>query len=109
MGWCDPDWRPPRFGSQCAPVPGEGLRRAPALGPAPPEARARETMAVQLRRGRGIDRVSFQKQTGFDLEEIAGPAIGRFVELGLLVAEGLCVRLTREGKMVADSVIEGLL
>ena len=36
-----------------------------------PEERARETMAVQLRRAEGIDRPAFRVQTGFDLETVA--------------------------------------
>jgi oxygen-independent coproporphyrinogen-3 oxidase len=75
----------------------------------PPEERARETMAMQLRRADGIDRLRFRDQTGFDLDDLAGPAISRHVELGLLHDGGASVRLTRQGKYVADSVITGLL
>jgi oxygen-independent coproporphyrinogen-3 oxidase len=75
---------------------------------APPE-RARETMAVQLRRAEGIDRHRFRTQTGFDLDAVAGPAIARHVELGLLGDDGGRVCLTRRGKYVADAVIERLL
>jgi len=73
------------------------------------EERARETMAVQLRRKEGIDRLSFRAQTGHDLDALAGPAITRHVELELLADEGGRVFLTRRGKYVADAVIEGLL
>ena len=66
-------------------------------------------MAVQLRRAEGIDRERYREQTGFDLDAVAGPAIVRHVELGLLHDDGGRVRLTREGKYVADSVIEALL
>jgi oxygen-independent coproporphyrinogen-3 oxidase len=75
----------------------------------PPSERARETMAVQLRRVEGIDRCAFREQTGSDLDEVAGPAIARHVVLGLLEDDGTHVRLTRPGKYVADAVIEGLL
>jgi oxygen-independent coproporphyrinogen-3 oxidase len=75
----------------------------------PPEERARETMAMQLRRAEGIDRRAFREQTGFDLDSLAGPAIARHVELELLADDGEKVRLTREGKYVADAVITGLL
>jgi oxygen-independent coproporphyrinogen-3 oxidase len=74
-----------------------------------PEARARETMAVQLRRAEGIDRLAFQEQTGFDLDALAAPALARYVELGLLQDDGVRVALTRQGKFVADSLIENLL
>src|SRR5437763_14808659 len=39
----------------------------------PPRDRAVETIAVQLRRADGIERSSFQKQTGFTFEELVGP------------------------------------
>jgi oxygen-independent coproporphyrinogen-3 oxidase len=74
-----------------------------------PQERARETMAVQLRRTEGIDRERFRDQTGFDLDTVAGAAIGRHVALGLLDDNGRHVRLTRQGKYVADAVIERLL
>ncbi len=74
-----------------------------------PEERARETMAVQLRRAEGIGRPAFREQTGFDLDALAGPAVARHVGLGLLSDDGARVRLTREGFFVADAVIEGLL
>jgi oxygen-independent coproporphyrinogen-3 oxidase len=71
--------------------------------------RARETMAIQLRRAEGIDRVSFAAQTGHDLDALAGPVIARHVEQGLLADDGRRVCLTRRGKYVADAVIERLL
>ena len=74
-----------------------------------PEDRAKETMAVGLRRSRGIDRVEFRTQTGFELDAVAGEAIARHVQLGLLADDGVAVRLTRRGKYVADAVIERLL
>jgi oxygen-independent coproporphyrinogen-3 oxidase len=75
----------------------------------PAEERARETMAVQLRRAEGIDRAAFHAQTGFDLDMVAGAALARHIEQGFLADDGCGVRLTRRGKYVADSVIEGLL
>jgi oxygen-independent coproporphyrinogen-3 oxidase len=74
----------------------------------PPE-RARETMAMQLRRSEGINRIAFRQQTGYELDELAAAALARQVDLGLLVDHGATVCLTREGKYVADSVIASLL
>ena len=74
-----------------------------------PFERAQETMAVQLRRCEGIDRPAYRDQTGFDLDAVAGPALARHVELGLLRDDGQRVFLTRAGKYVADGVIERLL
>lgn len=74
-----------------------------------PEERARETLALNLRRVSGVDREQFRRQTGFDLDALAGPAIRRHRELGLLDEDALGIRLTRSGRCVADSVICALL
>jgi oxygen-independent coproporphyrinogen-3 oxidase len=74
-----------------------------------PEERARETMAVQLRRAAGIDRPAFLLQTGFGLEEVASRRLPQLIDQCFLHDDGRCVRLTREGKFVADAVIERLL
>jgi len=74
-----------------------------------PDERARETMAIQLRRRNGIDRGPFEHQTGFALDSLAGSKLTRLVELELLNDDGTRVRLTREGQYVADAVIEQLL
>lgn len=74
-----------------------------------PAERARETMAVQLRWAEGIDRPRFLEQTGHVLDAVAGKALANLVSLELLHDDGQRVRLTREGKYVADAVIERLL
>jgi oxygen-independent coproporphyrinogen-3 oxidase len=71
--------------------------------------RARETMAVGLRRAEGIDRPAFREQTGLDLDAVAGPRLGFLVEHGFLRDDGRRVALTRAGQEVADAVIERLL
>jgi oxygen-independent coproporphyrinogen-3 oxidase len=74
-----------------------------------PEERARETMAVQLRRAEGIDRPAFEVQTGFALDAVASARLPQLVERGFLVDDGQHVYLSREGKFVADAVIERML
>jgi oxygen-independent coproporphyrinogen III oxidase len=74
-----------------------------------PRERAKETMAVQLRRREGIGRSRFFEQTGFELETIAGERIRSNVSLGLLEDTGDFVRLTWRGKYVADAVIRDLM
>ena len=71
--------------------------------------RARETLVVMLRRTRGVGRDEFRATTGFDFEEIAGPAIDKHCALGLLERDLDGVRLTREGRFLADSVIVDLV
>jgi oxygen-independent coproporphyrinogen-3 oxidase len=74
-----------------------------------PEERARETMAVQLRRAEGIDRIAFENQTGFRLETTASASLVDLIDQGFLADDGRHVFLTRQGKYVADAVIERLL
>lgn len=74
-----------------------------------PLERARETMALQLRRIEGIDRIRFQIQTGFDLDQILGLNLQSLLQMGLLLDHGTHVCLTRSGKYVADGVIERIL
>ena len=85
----------------------------PATGPTEelaPEARARETSVLMLRRTiQGIDRVDFAHRTGFELDALAGPVLARFVAKGWLEDNGVRVRFTREGLYLADSVLCELL
>jgi oxygen-independent coproporphyrinogen-3 oxidase len=74
-----------------------------------PEERARETLALGLRRSEGVERAAFRVQTGFELDELAGPAVAPQAARGLLRDDGKRVCLTRAGKYVADGVIEALL
>jgi oxygen-independent coproporphyrinogen-3 oxidase len=92
------------------------LRRALAGEPATfqaevlePEARARETLALQLRRAEGVERRAFLEQTGFGLDDLAGAALARHADLGFISDDSNSVRLTRQGKCVADAVICDLL
>lgn len=75
-----------------------------------PEARARETAVLMLRRtALGIDRGDFARRTGFRLDDLAGPALVRSAARGWLDDDGRRVRLTREGLFLADSVLCELL
>lgn len=74
-----------------------------------PAERARETLALQLRRAEGIDRQAFRDQTGFDLDQLVGPVLARHRELGLVDDDDVRVRLTRQGKCVSDAVVSELL
>jgi oxygen-independent coproporphyrinogen-3 oxidase len=75
-----------------------------------PEARARETAVLMLRRTEeGIDREEFRLRTGFDLEELMRSAIERHTKSGLLEDDGKRIRLRREGVFLADTVLCDLL
>jgi oxygen-independent coproporphyrinogen-3 oxidase len=70
-----------------------------------PDDRAREMLVVGLRRAAGVDRAAFRATSGFDIDDIAGPAIERHCSSGLLERTENGIRLTREGRFLADTVI----
>lgn len=74
-----------------------------------PEARARETAMLNLRRMSGLDRATFQCQTDYSIDELAGRALARHVADGLLEDTGTGLRLTREGLLLADAVLQSVL
>jgi putative oxygen-independent coproporphyrinogen III oxidase len=75
-----------------------------------PEARARETAVLMLRRtGIGLDRDDFRRRTGFDIDELAGPTLAKHRSGGLLEDDGRRFRFTREGLFLADTVLSDLL
>ncbi len=75
-----------------------------------PEAHARETLVVMLRRTlEGVDRDDFRARTGFDLSSLCGATIERWVARGLLHDDGRRVSLSREGVFLADTVLSSLV
>ncbi|MDZ4689330.1 MAG: radical SAM family heme chaperone HemW [Planctomycetaceae bacterium] len=70
-----------------------------------PEARARELIYLGLRTSHGVRGDEFRERTGFVLNDLVGDAIRSQQVLGLLDDEGDAIRLTREGKFVADRVV----
>jgi oxygen-independent coproporphyrinogen-3 oxidase len=74
----------------------------------PPWERACETLAMQLRRRQGVERLAFYEQTGVTVDELAGAAIRQLQDEGLLEEAGAALRLTRRGLFVADAVITQL-
>jgi oxygen-independent coproporphyrinogen-3 oxidase len=85
----------------------------PATGPTEtlePEARARETAVLMLRRTvLGIDRNDFARRTGRALDALVPDALARHTSGGLLEDDGRRVRFTRQGLFLADSVLCDML
>ena len=69
----------------------------------PPD-RAREFLVFALRRLEGIDRQTFAKQTGQQIDDLVGEPLARFVDEGLLADDGRRVRLSRAGLFVSDAL-----
>lgn len=74
-----------------------------------PETRARELVFIGLRRIPGIDLAEFHERTAYRLEELADSAIAKHIGLGWLELEDQRLRLTREGRFVADRVAADFL
>ncbi len=70
---------------------------------------AREKLVFGLRRLEGIDRWAFQVETGWTVEQLAGPVVEGFVEWGLLEECDGRLRLTRAGLLVSDSLWPDLI
>jgi oxygen-independent coproporphyrinogen-3 oxidase len=68
------------------------------------EAAARERLVVGLRRRAGVERAAFRASSGLDLDDLAAPAITRWVVQGLATDDGATIRLTRAGLLVSDSL-----
>lgn len=73
------------------------------------EERAREALWLGLRRAAGIDRATFASRFGVSLDQVAGDAIQEQCARGFLIDDQSTIRLTREGRILADSVAEALL
>ena len=69
-----------------------------------PVARAGELIMLGLRMTGGVDLSRFRLHSGFDLHELHGRTVCRFVDAGLLEEADGFVRLTREGRLLADTV-----
>ena len=74
-----------------------------------PQHRVRELLFLGVRRSDGINRADFRLQSGFDLDDIAGHAISENAARGWLEQTETGIRLTQEGRFVADRVVADFL
>jgi oxygen-independent coproporphyrinogen-3 oxidase len=85
----------------------------PATGPCEelsPEAEARETAILMLRRvAHGIDRHEFRERTGFEVDTLLGPTLEQFRSSKHVHDDGQRVRLSNEGLFIADFIFRKLL
>jgi oxygen-independent coproporphyrinogen III oxidase len=75
----------------------------------PPEAKAKETLVMWLRRLEGVPRDAFQRATGFDYADIGGDALKDLTACGMLEENGNQLRLTEQGLFVSNSVFAELI
>ena len=69
-----------------------------------PEPRARETAMLALRLNEGLTRHAFARRFGVDPVDFFAGAIARHTADGLLEVTDTAIRLTRRGRLVADTV-----
>jgi oxygen-independent coproporphyrinogen III oxidase len=74
-----------------------------------PEAKARETLVMWLRRLEGVPATAFQQATGFDLYTLGGDALTHLLEIGMLATEDDRLKLTEQGLFVSDRVFSELV
>lgn len=74
-----------------------------------PEDRAREALVLGLRRMRGVERAAFRRDFGYEVDELAGAALERFVAQGWLADHGDRLALTSAGLVVSDALWPALL
>ena len=73
------------------------------------EDRARERLALGLRTCRGVCTDRFSRETGCDVMDLAGQEVEQHIRRGWLEWSDGSIRLTREGRFMADSVIVDML
>lgn len=64
-----------------------------------------ETLMLGLRLREGVRRAAFEARHGVTLDAVYGAQVAHFVALGLLEDDGVAVRLTQRGRLVANEVI----
>jgi oxygen-independent coproporphyrinogen-3 oxidase len=68
------------------------------------EDRARELLVFGLRRLSGVERLDFERRSGFSWESLVGDELNKVIDLGLLEETDDRLRLTREGLFVSDAI-----
>ena len=74
-----------------------------------PEAKARETLVMWLRRLDGVPRNKFAEHTGYDYRDLCSDQIDYFKENGVLEDRDGRLVLTEEGLFVSDAIFSELL
>lgn len=70
---------------------------------------AAETAMLQLRLNRGIDIAQFRLHTSLDPVEVFAEALAPHVSAGRIVIDDAHIRLTSDGRLLADQIIRDLL
>ncbi len=63
-------------------------------------------MFLGLRKKSGVSIARFEEKFGHSFEEIYGKIVQELVQEGLLQKEGDCIRMTKKGLFLGDTVAE---
>ena len=74
-----------------------------------PEAKARETLVMGLRRLDGVSAAEFRAATGFDYRALCGDSLVWMQREGLVDDDGAMLRLTERGLFVSDAIFSELV
>ncbi|MDX1928148.1 MAG: radical SAM family heme chaperone HemW [Pirellulaceae bacterium] len=74
-----------------------------------PEQVLRERLVFGLRRLVGVDLAELSRKWGAHCESLFQPKLNQYVERGWLIREGDCIRLSRKGLVISDSLWPALL
>ncbi|MCX7825769.1 MAG: radical SAM family heme chaperone HemW [Verrucomicrobiae bacterium] len=74
-----------------------------------PRARAGELAAFALRMNEGIAAAAFERQTGFELDQLWARELADLTAQGLIEWDGERLRLTARGRLIADRVAESFI
>ncbi len=66
--------------------------------------RAREQLVFRLRMLDGVARDEFAARTGFEIDQLIGEPLQRYLNMGLLEDSGTRIRLTRDGLLISDAM-----
>jgi coproporphyrinogen III oxidase-like Fe-S oxidoreductase len=64
-----------------------------------------EMIMMQLRLVEGLSIESFHRRTGADPRALFAPVLDRLAPMGLVTVSGTHIALTRQGRLVSDSVM----
>lgn len=73
------------------------------------EDRARELLVIGIRRCEGINKATFAQSTGMDVNDLVAGRLTEHIQAHMVHDSESTLKLTREGRFVADSIVVDLL
>jgi oxygen-independent coproporphyrinogen-3 oxidase len=71
-----------------------------------PQERLEDALFTGLRLTEGVDLAAFGRRYGVDVWAVYGSALQRFVDEHLVLRDGARLRLTRQGMLIANEILQ---